>query len=92
MKYWKSKLLLVPDLLLYLLKSGIFAVLSLPIPLNGESNELVSRLATEVESARTGIEGTELRGSVRNSVREVCVREAMVGEECCGQLRLMDRL
>lgn len=59
------------------------------MPLNGESNELVSRFAAEVERARTDIEGVELRGMARNSVREVCEREAIVGEECCGQLRLM---
>lgn len=48
------------------------------MPLKGESNELdgASRFAAEVERARMARE--LLRGRVRSSVREVCVREAIV--------------
>ena len=51
-----------------------------PMPLNGESKELVvaSRLVDEVESARTGRGAIEDRGRVRKSVRELRVREAIV--------------
>jgi hypothetical protein len=51
-----------------------------PIPLNGESKELVvaSRFVDEVESARRGRGAIEDRGSVRRSVRELRVREAIV--------------
>ena len=51
-----------------------------PMPLNGESKELVvaSRLVDEVESARMGRGAIEDRGSVRRSVRELRVREAIV--------------
>jgi hypothetical protein len=54
--------------------------LSPPMPLNGESKELVvaSRLVDEVESARTGRGAIEDRGRVRKSVRELRVREAIV--------------
>jgi hypothetical protein len=49
------------------------------MPLNGESKELVvaSRFV-EVESARRGRGAIEDRGSVRTSVRELRVREAIV--------------
>lgn len=54
------------------------------MPRKGESNELVgdSRFAAEVERARTARE--LLRGMVRSSVREVCVREAIAA---CGGRR-----
>jgi hypothetical protein len=54
-------------------------VVSPPMPLNGESKELVvaSRFVDEVERARTGREAIEDRGSVRRSVRELRVREAI---------------
>jgi len=51
------------------------------MPLNGESKELVaalSRFVDEVESVRTGRGVREDRGSVRRSVRELRVREAIV--------------
>jgi hypothetical protein len=51
------------------------------MPLNGESKELeaaLSRFVDEVESARTGKGVSEDRGSVRRSVRELRVREAIV--------------
>ena len=53
--------------------------LSPPMPLNGESKELViaSRFVGEVERARTGRGAIEDRGSVRRSVRELRVREAI---------------
>ena len=51
-----------------------------PMPLNGESKELevASRLVDEVESARMGRGAIEDRGSVRRSVRELRVKEAIV--------------
>jgi hypothetical protein len=52
-----------------------------PMPLNGESKELdaaLSRFVDEVESARTGRGVGEDRGSVRRSMRELRVREAIV--------------
>jgi hypothetical protein len=55
--------------------------------LKGESKELVvSRLAVEVESARRGMEDSELRGTERSIVRAVWAREAIVLKGCCGQL------
>lgn len=67
-----------------MLKSGILLPASLPMPRKGESNELVgaSRFAAEVERARTARE--LLRGMVRSSMREVCVREAIAA---CGGRR-----
>jgi hypothetical protein len=65
---------------LYFEKSGIAVVLLFPEPLNGESKELVSRFEAEVESARTGREASEDRGSLCSSVREVWVREAIAVE------------
>lgn len=50
------------------------------MPLNGESKELVvvaSRFVDEVERARTGRGAIEHRGSVRRSVRELRVSEAI---------------
>jgi hypothetical protein len=49
------------------------------MPLNGESKELVvaSRFVDEVERARTGRGAIEDRESVRRSVRELRVREAI---------------
>jgi hypothetical protein len=51
-----------------------------PMPLNGESNELVvaSRFVDEVERARIGRGAIEDRGSVRRRVRELRVRVAIV--------------
>lgn len=59
----------------------MLVVLELPEPLKGESKELVSRFEAEVESARRGTEGRELRGSLCSSVRELAVREAIVVED-----------
>lgn len=54
-------------------------MVSPPMPLNGESKELVvaSRFVDEVERARTGRGAIEDRGSVRRNVRELRVREAI---------------
>jgi hypothetical protein len=56
--------------------------LSPPMPLNGESKELdvaaLSRFVDEVERARRGRGASEDLGSVRRSVRELRVREAIV--------------
>jgi hypothetical protein len=58
------------------------------MPLNGESKELdvaaLSRFVDEVESARRGRGVSEDRGSVRRSVRELRVREAMVRRVAVG--------
>lgn len=59
------------------------------MPLNGESNELVSILAAEVERARTGI---ELRGRDRSIVREVCAREAIVERGVLWSIEVDDRV
>jgi hypothetical protein len=52
------------------------------MPLNGESKELdnaaLLRIVDEVERARRGRGVSEDRGSVRRSVRELRVREAIV--------------
>jgi len=40
-----------------------------------------------VESARRGMEDSELRGMERSIVREVWAREAIVVKGWCGQLR-----
>jgi len=53
--------------------------LSPPMPLKGESKELVaSRFEDELEMARTGREEIEHRGTVRRSARELRVRDAIV--------------
>jgi hypothetical protein len=62
-----------------LLKSGTFFV--------SVWKELVaSFFDADVESARIGRAAIELGGRARRSVREVFAREAIVGEEWCGQL------
>lgn len=58
-------------------------------PLNGDSKELASFLAADVEMARTG-RGVIARGAARRRAREVCAREAIVGEEWCVQLVFFD--
>jgi len=60
-----------------------------PMPLNGESKELevASRFVDEVESARRGRDAIEDRGSVRRSVRELRVSEAIVKRVVVGELR-----
>lgn len=82
MKYWKTMLELVLFLLRYLLKSGILVVELLPMPLKGESKEdevsVGWHLLAEVESARTGTDGSDERGSARSTVREADERAAMV--------------
>ena len=81
MKYWKTALVLVLLLLLYLLKSGILEVLSAALPRKGESKLLLgASLAREsddeVERART----VTLRGAARRMALEAVVREAIVLE------------
>jgi hypothetical protein len=68
-------------LLRYLLKSGILVVGLLPMPRKGESNDEGSigwHLLDVVESARTGSDGSDVRGRARSMVREVDERAAMV--------------
>lgn len=66
-------------MLLYLEKSGILVEALLPMPLNGESKELVaSSFELEVDSARIGREEIEHRGTVRRRVRELRDRDAIV--------------
>jgi hypothetical protein len=83
MKYWKTMLELVLLLLRYLLKSGILVVGLLPMPLKGESKDedevsVGWHLLDEVESARTGSDGSDERGSARSTEREADERAAMV--------------
>jgi hypothetical protein len=53
------------------------------LPLKGDSKLVSCCLDADVESARMGRAATELRGAARSRVREVCAREAIVGEELC---------
>lgn len=75
MKYWKTRLLLAPLLLRYLLKSGILVVGLLPIPLKGESKDDVSLRPVE-SSARAGSD-IDVRGTARSRVREADERAAI---------------
>lgn len=67
-------------------------VLLLPRPLKGESKDEPEvsvgwLLLAVVESARTGSDGSDVRGSARSRVREVDERAAIVQRRCaqrCG--------
>jgi hypothetical protein len=90
MKYWKTRLLLEPCLLLYLLKSGILEALSPPSPRKGESKELSVALARHllVDRARRGRDG--IRGTDRSRARDVAVSEAILSDVRCGQLMMAE--
>ena len=81
MKYWKTALVLVLLLLLYLLKSGILEALSFAAPRKGESKLLLgASLARDIEDEDERARTVTLRGAARRSVLEAWVREAIVLE------------